>query len=390
MPVIVEKGFKYRFFPTDEQAAQLARTFGCARYVYNQALELRTTAWRQEKKSVGYHETAARLTEWKKEPDRAFLSEVSSVVLQQSLRNLDTAFTNFFEKRAKYPRFKSRRSYQSVRYATNAFTLRDGRITLARQSAPLNISWSRPLPDDARILSLTVSRDRAGRYFVSILVKTDIKPLKKAKAEIGIDVGIKTLATTSDGQKIKNPRPLVRREKRLKRLQRGLSRKVKGGNNGRNAKLRISKLHARISDTRRDTLQKFTTKIISENQAIFVEGLNVIGMTKNHSLAKHIVDAAFGEIFRELEYKAEWYGRTYLELDRFFPSTKLCSSCGHLLEELPLSVREWDCPACGDHQDRDINAAINIRKAGQYLLKWIKTTGSDARKVTPKRNQRRR
>jgi putative transposase len=390
MPVIVEKGFKYRFFPTDEQVAQLARTFGCARYVYNQALELRTTAWRQEKKSVGYHETAARLSEWKKEPDRAFLSKVSSVVLQQSLRNLDTAFTNFFEKRAKYPRFKSRRSYQSARYATNAFTLRDGQITLAKQSAPLNISWSRPLPDDARILSLTVSRDRAGRYFVSILVKTDIKPLKKAKAEIGIDVGIKTLATTSDGQKIENPRPLLRREKRLKRLQRGLSRKVKGGNNRQKAKLRISKLHARISDTRRDTLQKFTTRIISENQAVFVEGLNVVGMTKNHSLAKHIVDAAFGEIFRELEYKAEWHGRTYLELDRFFPSSKLCSSCGHLLDELPLSVREWDCPACGVHHDRDINAAINIRKAGRYLLKWIKTTGSGARKVTPKRNQRRR
>ena len=388
--MIVEKGFKYRFFPTDEQAQQLARTFGCARYVYNRALELRTMSWRQEKKSVGYHQTAAKLTEWKKEPDRAFLSEVSSVALQQSLRNLDTAFTNFFEKRAKYPRFKSRRSYQSARYATNAFTFRDGQITLAKQSAPLNISWSRPLPDDARILSLTVSRDRAGRYFVSILVKTDVRPLKKAKAEIGIDVGIKTLATTSDGEKIENPRPLLRREKRLKRLQRGMSRKVKGGNNRDKAKLKVAKLHARISDARRDTLQKFTTKIISENQAIFVEGLNVAGMTKNHSLARHIVDAAFGEIFRELEYKAGWYGRTYLELDRFFPSSKLCSSCGHLMEELPLSVREWDCPACGVHHDRDINAAINIRKAGRYLLKRIKTTGSDARKVTPKRNQRRR
>jgi putative transposase len=388
--VIVEKGFKYRFFPTDEQAAQLARTFGCARYVYNQALELRSMAWQQEKKFVGYHETAAKLTEWKKNPDRAFLAEVSSVALQQSLRNLDTAFTNFFEKRAKYPRFKSRRSYQSARYATNAFTFRDGQITLAKQSEPLNISWSRPVPDDAQMLSLTVSRDTAGRYFVSILVKTDVKPLKKAKAEIGIDVGIKTLATTSEGEKIENPRPLVRREKRLKRLQRGLSRKVKGSNNRQKAKLKVARLHARISDARRDTLEKFTTRIISENQAIFVEGLNVAGMMRNHNLAKHIVDAAFGEIFRELEYKAFWYGRTYLPLDRFFPSSKLCSWCGHLLDELPLAVREWDCPACGRRHDRDINAAINIKKAGQYLLKWIKTTGSDARKVTPTRNQRRR
>lgn len=388
--MIVQKAFKYRFFPSDDQAAQLGRTFGCARYAYNQALEYRSKSWLREKKSVSYHETASKLTEWKKEPEKAFLSEVSSVVLQQSLLNLDTAFTNFFEKRAQYPKFKSRRHRQSARYATNAFTFRDGLITLAKQSEHLDISWSRPLPDDAKILNLTVSRDTSGRYFVSILVETDVKPLKKAEAETGIDLGIKTLATTSDGEKLENPRPLVKREQRLKTFQRRLSRKIKGSNNRRKAGLKVAKLHAKISDIRRDTLQKFTTKIIRENQAIYVEGLNVAGMVQNHNLAKHIADAAFGEIFRELEYKATWYGRTYLPLDRFFPSSKLCSSCGHLLEELPLSVREWDCPACGVHHDRDINAAINIKKAGRYLLKWQKATGSDARKVTPTRNERRR
>jgi putative transposase len=388
--VIVQKAFKYRFFPSDYQAVQLARTFGCARYVYNQALEFRSKSWLQEKKSVGYREAASKLTEWKKQPERAFLSEVSSVVLQQSRLNLDTAFTNFFEKRSQYPKFKSRRARQSARYATNAFTYRDGRITLAKQSEALNISWSRPLPDDAKIVNLTVSRDRSGSHFVSILVETDVKPLKKAKAETGIDVGIKTLATTSEGEKLENPRPLVKCEKRLKKLQRRVSRKVKGSNNRKKAGLKVARLHAKISDTRRDTLQKFTTKIIRENQAIYVEGLNVAGMVQNHNLAKHIADAAFGEIFRELGYKAKWYGRTYLPLDKFFPSSKLCSSCGHLLEELPLSVREWDCPACGAHHDRDINAAINIKKAGRYLLKWLKATGSDARKVTPTRDERRR
>jgi putative transposase len=388
--VIAQKAFKHRFFPTNQQAAQLAHTFGCARYVYNQALEFRTTAWLQEKKSVGYHESAAKLTEWKKEPERAFLSEVSSVVLQQSLRNLDSAFTNFFQKRARYPNFKSRRHRQSVRYASNAFTFKDGRITLAKQSEPLDIVWSRPLPDDAKVLNLTVSRDSAGRYFASILVETDIKPLKKAKTEVGIDVGIKTLATTSDGEKIENPRPLVKCEKRLRILQRRLSRKVKDSNNRKKARFKVARLHARISDIRRNTLQQLTTKIIRENQAIFVEGLNVVGMLKNPNLAKHIGDAAFAEIFRELEYKAKWYGRTYQPLDRFFPSSKLCSSCGHLLDELPLSIREWDCPACGVYHDRDINAAINIKLAGQYLLKWLKTTGWDARKVTPTRNERRR
>jgi putative transposase len=388
--VIVSKAFKYRFFPSDAQAAQLTRTFGCARFVYNQALEYRSNAWQSEKKSIGYHETALKLTAWKREPENAFLSEVSSVVLQQSLRNLDKAFTNFFEKRAQYPKFKSRRHRQSVRYATNAFTFRDGRIILAKQSEPLDIVWTRPLPDDAKILNLTISRDRSERYFVNILVETDVKQLKKTRTEVGIDVGIKTLAVTSEGEKIENPRLLLKCEKRLHILQRRLSRKIKGSNNRKKARFRVARLHARISDTRRDTLQKFTTKIIRENQAIYVEGLNVVGMVKNHNLAKHIADAAFGEIFRELEYKAAWYGRTYLPLERFYPSSKMCSSCGHLLEKLSLSVREWDCPACNAHHDRDINAAMNIKKAGQSLRKRLKTTGCGARKVTPTRNERRR
>ncbi len=224
--MIVQKAFKYRFFPTDQQAAQLAKTFGCARYIYNQALEFRTTAWQQEKQSVGYHLTAAKLTEWKKQPEKTFLSEVSSVVLQQSLRNLDAAFTNFFAKRADYPKFKSKHGSQSVRYATNAFTYRDSQFTLAKQSEPLDICWSRPLPDDAKLVNLTVSKDKSERYFVSVLVETDLKPLKKVKAEVGIDVGIKTLARTSDGQRLENPRPLLRREKQLKRRQRCDSRRV--------------------------------------------------------------------------------------------------------------------------------------------------------------------
>jgi putative transposase len=385
--VIAQKAFKYRFFPTEKQVAQLARTFGCARYVWNWGLERRTTAWQQEKKSLNYHATAKMLTELKKEAERNFLGEVSSVVLQQTLRNLEVAFTNFFAKRAGYPSFKSRKSRQSVRYATNAFTRKEDRITLAKQDEPLNISWSRPLPQDAKLLSVTISRDSAARYFISILVETEIKPLKKIKAEVGIDVGIKTLATTSEGEKLENPQPLVRREKGLKKLQRRLSRKVKGSNNRSKAKLKLAKLHATVSDTRRDAIQKFTTKIIRENQAIFVEGLSVAGMMQNNCLAKHIGDAAFAEIFRELEYKARWSGRTYLAIDRFFPSSKLCSSCGHLRSELSLSVREWDCPKCNTHHDRDKNAANNIKAAGLYLLK---TMGSDAPKVTPTRNERRR
>jgi putative transposase len=238
--VVVQKAFNYRFFPTDGQVTQLARTFGCARYVYNQALEYRTTAWREEKKSVGYHMTAAKLTEWKKEPGKAFLSEVSSVALQQSPRNLDAAFTNFFDKRAAYPMFKSKHGPQSTRCAASAFTYRDGQITLAKRPEALNIAWSRPLPDDAKPVNLTVSKDKSERYFVSILVENDLKPSKKVKAEVGIDVGVKTLAVTSDGDKLENPRPLLSREKRLKKLQRRLSRKVKGGDRRKEARLKGS------------------------------------------------------------------------------------------------------------------------------------------------------
>jgi putative transposase len=240
------------------------------------------------------------------------------------------------------------------------------------------------LPKDAQIQSLTISRDSAERYFVSILVETKAKALKKVKATVGIDVGLKDLATLSDGEKLPNPKFLQIKERRLKIRQRRLSRKVKGSNNRKQARLEIARIHAKIADTRRDYLHKFTTKTIRENQAVFVEGLCVANMLKNHCLTKAISNAAWGEMFRQLEYKALWYGRSYLALDRFFPSSKLCSTCGHLLIKLPLSVREWDCPACSTHHDRDTNAAINIKIAGEYLL----YTESDARKSTPLRYEK--
>lgn len=382
--VIKERAYKYRFYPTKEQKEQLAKTFGCARFVYNWGLEKRTEAWQQRQQSLSYPKLCEMLTDLKKE--KTFLPEVSSVVLQQSLRNLSVGFTNFFEKRARYPSFKTKDSRQSVRYAKTGFTLNGDTLILAKQSEPLNIAWSRPLPDDAELVSITISKDRTERYFVSILVRTDIKPLKKAKSEVGIDVGIKTLATLSDGERLENPRTLIGKERRLKIRQRRLSRKVKGSENRKKAKLVVARQHAKITDTRKDYIHKFTTKVIRENQAIFVEGLNVKGMMSNHCLAKHIGDAAWGEMFGQFAYKAGWYGRTYLELDQFFPSSKLCSCCGHLLTELPLSVREWDCPSCGTHHDRDENAAKNIKAAGLYLL----NTQSDAGKSTPTKYERRR
>jgi len=381
-----EKAFKFRFYPTPEQEVQLAQTFGCARYIYNWGLEERTKAWQQDKKTLNYTKSCGALTALKKEPERLFLNEVSSVTLQQSLRNLDNGFSNFFAKRGQYPKFKSRHDRQSVRYTNNAFTLREGLLTLAKQDQPLNVSWSQELPKDHELVSCTVSKDKSERYFVSVLVKTEIKPLKKLKTEVGIDVGLKTLAVLSNGETLENPKLLQKKQRKLKRVQRSLSRKVKGSSNRLKTKKKLAKIHAQVVDARTDYLHKFTTKVISENQAIFVESLNVKGMQQNHCLAGAIASASWGEMFRQFSYKAEWGGRTYHEIDRWYPSSKTCSVCGHLLAELPLCVREWDCPSCNTHHDRDVNASSNILAVGKYE---IKTTLSDAGKVTPTRYERR-
>lgn len=377
----VSKAFKYRIFPTDEQKKNLAQTFGCVRLTFNTMLDVRTKAWQQDKQHLSYHDTAKMLTELKKQEDRIFLNDVSSVCLQQTLRNLDTAFRNFFANRAKYPTFKKAKSNQSARYANNAFKFVSGKITLARQTEPLEISWSRSLPEDAKINSITISKDTINRYFISIHFETDWSPLEDIATSVGIDVGIKTLAVLSNGEKLENPKFLQSAEKKIKRLQRRLSKKVKGSNNRRKAKFKLAKAHAKVADKRKDYIHKFTTKTIRENQTIIVEGLAVTNMLKNHCLAKAISNASWSEMFRQLEYKAEWNGRKYLELDRFFPSSKLCSVCSHLLVKLPLSVREWSCPNCETLHNRDENAAKNIELAGLFLL----GSESDARKLTPKR-----
>ncbi len=377
----VNKAYKYRFFPTDEQKKNLAQTFGCVRLAFNTMLDARTKAWQQDKLALSYHDTAKMLTELKKQEDRIFLNDVSSVCLQQTLRNLDTAFRNFFAGRAKYPTFKKAKSNQSARYANNAFKFCEGRITLARQTEPLEISWSRPLPDDAKINGITISKDTTSRYFISIHFETDWSPLEDLQTSVGIDVGIKTLAVLSNGEKLENPKFLPLAEKRIKKLQRRVYKKVKGSNNRRKAKLKLARADASVADKRQDYIHQFTTKTIRENQTIIVEGFSVANLLKNHCLAKSIANANWGEMFCQLEYKAEWNGRKYLELDRFFPSSKICSSCSHLLVKLPVSVRVWDCPNCSTHHDRDLNAAKNIEIAGQYLL----CSESDARKLTPTR-----
>ncbi|MGS2646651.1 RNA-guided endonuclease TnpB family protein [Streptosporangium sp. LJ11] len=364
MAQIVKRAYKFRFYPTNEQAAELSRTFGCTRLVYNKALEHRSRAYTIESRKVSYVESSAVLTEWKKTGDLAFLNEVSSVPLQQALRHLQAAFANFFAKRAKYPTFKSRKkSRASAEYTRSAFRWKDGSLTLAKMNAPLNVVWSRPLPEGAQPSTVTVSKDAAGRWFVSLLCEDRIPPLPPTSTVVGVDAGITALATLSTGEKIANPKHERADRKKLAKAQRTLARKEKGSANRAKAKLKVARVHARITDRRRDHLHKVATRLVRENQTVVIEDLTVRNMVKNHSLARAISDASWREMRSMLEYKAAWYGRELLVVDRWFPSSKLCSACGTIQQSMPLGVREWVC-ACGAAHDRDVNAAKNILAAG--------------------------
>ncbi|MFG2044933.1 RNA-guided endonuclease InsQ/TnpB family protein [Dactylosporangium sp. NPDC048998] len=363
----VKRAFKYRFYPTDAQAAELARTFGCVRKVYNLALAARTEAWTLRQERVNYNATSAMLTAWKQTEELAFLNDVSSVPLQQALRHLQVAFTNFFAKRARYPSFKSKKkSRKSAEYTTSAFRYRDGRIVLAKMADPLNIVWSRPLPDGAALSTVTVSQDSAGRWFVSLLCD-DVIEQAPASGAVGIDAGLDSLLTLSTGEKITNPKHERRDRTALARAQRNLAKKEEGSANRAKARLKVARVYARITDRRRDHLHKLTTRLVRDNQTIVIEDLTVRNMVRNHTLARAISDAAWRQFRTMLEYKATWYGREVIAVDRWYPSSKLCSACGALAQKLPLNVRKWTC-RCGTVHDRDVNAARNILAEGLSVI----------------------
>ncbi|MFE4977385.1 RNA-guided endonuclease InsQ/TnpB family protein [Kitasatospora sp. NPDC056651] len=347
------------------QAAELSRTFGCVRKVYNLALQARTEAWTLRQDRVNYTATSAMLTAWKKTEELTYLCEVSSVPLQQALRHLQGAFANFWQKRAKYPTFKSRKkSRKSAEYTSSGFRFRDGRLTLAKMDQPLAIVWSRPLPDGAAPSTVTVSQDSAGRWFVSLLCDDWPTMPEPFHTAVGIDAGIAALVTLSTGEKITNPRHERKDREHLARAQRNLSRKAKGdGANRAKARVKVARIHARIADRRRDFLHKLTTRLVRENQTIVIEDLTVRNMLKNRTLARTIADAGWTELRSMLEYKASWYSRDLVVVDRWFPSSKLCSACGTLRGRMPLNVRKWTC-VCGTTHDRDVNAAKNILAAG--------------------------
>ena len=315
---------------------------------------------------MSYAESDRMLTTLKADPERAWLGEVSSVPLQQTLRHLQAAYGAFFAKRARYPRFKRKHHCRdSATFTRNGFSWRDGELRLAKLAEPLAVRWSRPLPEGVEPSSVTVSRDAAGRWFVSILCDDPtIRPRPPVKGAVGIDAGLTSLVTLSTGEKVANPRHERRDREKLAKAQRAMARKRKGSANRANAKLRVARVHARIADRRRDHLHKLTTRLVHENQVLAIEDLTVLNMQRNHSLARAISDASWSELRRMLEYKADWYGRTVVAVDRWYPSSKTCSACGTLAASMALTIREWECSDCGAVHDRDINAAKNILTAG--------------------------
>jgi putative transposase len=379
--------YKCRAYPDPEQAAQLGRTFGCVRLVWNKTLADRHTAYHQHGEHTSYKQTDQALTGWKKTQKLGFLSEVSSVPLQQILRHQHTAFANFFAKRAKYPRFKNRQGRQSAHYTRSAFRIKDAQLFLAKQQAPLEVAWSFNDVDLASLdpTMVIVSREADGRWYVTFAVDTaDPVPAPPTWAEIGIDLGVKDFATLSTGEKIANPRHLERKARNLKRYQRRMARTQRGSNNRREAKRKVAAAYRKVRHARADFLHKTTARLVREHDLIAIEDLNVRGMTasakgtaerpgkqvrQKAGLNRSVLDAALGEFRRQLEYKAERFGRTLVVVDRWFPSSKTCSHCGHLLNRLSLGTRSWTCPSCRTRHDRDHNAAKNILAAGRVAAR---------------------
>lgn len=381
----MEKAHSYRFYPTPEQENLLRRTLGCVRLVYNKALYEQTQGWYERQEKIGYAQTSSMLTTWKKEDDLSFLNEVSCVPLQQGLRHLQTAFANFFNGRAKYPNFKKKHQGGSAEFTKSAFKYQDGQIYLAKSKEPLDIRWSRQIPEGCEPTSVTVKLHPSGRWHISSRFDDlSIKPLPVNDKSVGIDLGVTSLIATSDGDKVANPKQFRKHHRRLRSAQKCLVRKQKGSNNREKARVKVARIHLEISDSRKDFLHTLTTQLVRENQTIAVETLSVKNMVKNHKLALSISDSGWVEFVRQLDYKCRWYGRNLVKFDRWFPSSKRCSHCGHIVDKMPLNIRSWICPQCGTGHDRDINASKNILAAGLAVTvcgATVRPEGSKSRKA---------
>ncbi|MFI6455449.1 RNA-guided endonuclease InsQ/TnpB family protein [Streptosporangium amethystogenes] len=367
--------YSYRLYPTAGQRESLARAFGCVRVVFNDGLRARQEARENGLPYISDGDLSKQvITEAKKTTERAWLGEVSAVVLQQALADLNTAYRNFFASlsgkrkgpKVALPRYRSKKdNRQAIRFTRNArFTITAGGKLRLPKIGDIPVRWSRDLP--AEPSSVTVVKDSAGRYFASFVIETTDEALPGRAQEVGIDLGLSHFAVLSDGRKVDNPRFLRKAERQLRKAQRNLSRKEKGSASRQKAKHAVAKAHAKVADARRDWAHKLSTAIVRDNQAVYVENLAVSGLGRTR-LAKSVHDAGWSQFVGMLEYKAARYGRTFVKIDRWFPSSKMCSECGTLQESMPLNVRDWVC-ACGATHDRDINAALNVLAEGKRIV----------------------
>ena len=358
---MVQRAFKFRIYPDSGQQALLRQMFGASRWVWNKALAWRSDAWQSLGERVTAVDFSRELTFLKTLEPYAWLRDVPATVFGQTLRDQDKAFSNFFAKRARYPRFKRRHGGQSIRFQLDQRVVmnnyRDGELLKLPGLGEIDVRWSRAVSGTPKMA--TVKRDAAGRFFVSFMAESAVQALPPTTKAVGLDFGLKDLVVTSEGWKSGNPRHLRHAERRLKRAQRALSHTRKGSHRRAIQRSRVARLHARVADTRADTLHKLSTQLVRDHGVLAIEDLAIKGMARTR-LAKSIGDAGLAELRRQLTYKADWYGRKLMVIDRWEPTTKVCSECSHVMESIALSVRAWDCPICHATHDRDVNAARNI------------------------------
>jgi putative transposase len=363
--MIIQKAYKFRFYPTKEQELQLSQEFGNARFVWNYSLALRSKAYAENKEKHNYVSLSKKITELKANPDYNWLNNSTSGCLTQKLIDLDKAYSNFFGKRASYPTFKKKLHIQSIRYQLDQRNIKStyekGEFLKIPKLGYINIKWSQ-IPQGIPKMA-TISKASSGKYFVSFMCQVEQVPLDKTHKEVGIDVGIKDVIVTSDGYYSGSPKFTYQYARKLRKESRKLSRKTKGSNRYNKQRIKVAKIHEKIANSRKDFLHKQTTNIIKNYDVVCLEDLNIKGMMKNRKLSKAIADVGLFELKRQIRYKATWNGKKVIDIDRFFPSTKMCSSCG-TIHEMKLSDRIMNCN-CGNLMDRDLNAAINIKLAGK-------------------------
>ncbi len=370
MPAVM-RSYKIRAYPNGAQIRFLNQWFGAARWVWNWSLETRIKVYKRRKEHVSGYDVSKRLTQLKKLPSFSWLQDPPETCLTQTLRDQDAAFSHFFRRvkngqKPGFPRFRSRSMLGSLRFQNASLPNWAKGIVKLSKFGPVKLAEK--LPDIGCPKMVTLKREPDGKYFVTFSAEVEVNLLPVANQVIGVDLGLTHLAILSNGEKIENPRKLANRLRHLRQQQRILSRRQKGSKRREKQRLRVAKIHSQVKNQRQYAAHQLTTKLIRENDVICIEDLKVKNMIKNPRLARHIADASWGEIRRQLEYKAEWYGRTLIVMDQWFPSSKTCSSCNHKLDELALNVRKWTCPKCGVDHDRDINAAQNIVAAGMLQL----------------------